>query len=142
MKRYGKYYSQYNGLFDAYKAVSGGANYFEREPQSRTLVVEASGEPSFPGIKYVKIFLQKLGRGADLIHLGKVENVFSDDGKGSTVISAKEDGHAIDIISTDKSVQVKIIDNTGRIENEFVTNIPAKYDNEKNTMTVINIEEL
>lgn len=139
MKRFGKYDSQYTGLFDAYATVN---------PTIREVVHiertynEAAKNPSFPGIKFVKIFLQKAGRGADLIHLGKVVSVDSDDGQGNTIISATDDMKNLHITLAGKTAQVKIVDPKGFLENEFVTTTPVRFDGDKKELTIINIEEL
>jgi hypothetical protein len=139
MKRFGKYDSQYTGLFDAYTAVNPT---FCEPIQPKRLFTESSKTLTFPGIKFVKIFLQKAGRGADLIHLGKVIAIDSDDGEGNTIMSAVDDEKNIHITLAGKATQVKIIDDRGQLENEFVTTTPARFDLDKKELTIINIEEL
>lgn len=97
---------------------------------------------SFPGAKYCKIFIQQPGRGADLRHLGTVTRVESDDGEGNTVISASEQDTELNIITTETGAQVRLVDSTGNIENEFVTNIAPKFDNSTKEITIIHIEQL
>lgn len=138
MKRYGKYYEQYNGLFDAYQAVRGGGTVLE----SMQVVTPKKNEQTYPGVKYIKIFTQRVGRGADLTHLGRVENVLSDDGKGSTILTAIDNDKTLHIVATNNNTQVKVMDSSGRIEDEFVTNVPTRYDSEKSAMSIINIQEL
>lgn len=138
MKRYGKYYEQYNGLFDAYQAVRGVNTIVE----DTHVVSPKKNNRSFPGIKFVKIFTQRKGLGADLTHVGKVENVLSDDGVGSTVMTAVDNDKKLQIVATNNNTQVRVVDSSGRVEDEFVTTVPARYDDEKFSMSIINIQEL
>ena len=46
------------------------------------------------------------------------------------------------ITLANKSAQVKIVDDRGYLENEFVTTTPIRFDGEKKELTIINIEEL
>jgi hypothetical protein len=139
MKRFGKYDSQYIGLFDAYKAVNPA---FRAPVYVENIYTESSKVPTFPGIKFIKIFLQKAGRGADLIHLGKVIAVDSDDGQGNTIMTAEDSTKMLHITLTGKASQVKVVDDQGRLENEFVTATPIRFDVDKKELTIINIEEL
>ena len=84
--------------------------------------------------------MQKHGRGADLIHYGKVVSVDSDNGDGGTIISAKDDNKNMHLIISNDAAQVRIIDDSGYIENEFVTNIKPTFNDK--VLTIINIEEL
>ena len=86
MKRFGKYNDEYSSLFETYAAVNPGLYREAYVP----IVSEKSLGRSFPDLKYVKVFLQKVGRGADLRHLGKVVSIDSDDGEGNTIITAKD----------------------------------------------------
>ena len=139
MKRFGKYDSQYTGLFDAYTAVNPT---IKENVYVKPTLNESGKALSFPGIKFVKIFVQRAGRGADLVHLGKITSVDSDDGQGNTIMSAVDNNKNLHITLANKSAQVKIVDDRGYLENEFVTTTPIRFDGEKKELTIINIEEL
>lgn len=148
MKRFGRYTDDMNALYDAYNSCSHNKGKYN--PVINTLILErAPGPGTYPGLKYVKIFLQKPGRGASLIHLGNVTEVLSDDGQGNMIITATDHDDpdkilniSIGKVSTSINSLVKVIDKTGRIENEFVTTIKPTYSDSKHELTIINIEEL
>ena len=138
MKRFGTYDSKYNSLFKTYEKVNPSLYREAFIP----IVQEKSLGVSYPDLKYVKIFLQKAGRGADLSHYGKVISIDSDDGKGNTIITAKDDNKILNIIVTSSSAQVKIIDDSGYVENEFITNVKPRYSSEQNELSIINIDDI
>lgn len=136
MKRYGKYHSQYNGLFDAYRAVTGDSviNIHEK----MRVVDPVKGRESYPGIKYIKVFVEPKGRGANFVYLGKVTRVLSDDGEGGTVINAVYNDKTLNITTTQDSTKVTVTDSSARVEDMFVTTIPTRFDAEKKEMMIIN----
>jgi hypothetical protein len=144
MKRFGMYNDDFKNMFECYSRVSPEI-VAERTLPSMNRKTPPAINPvghSFPGAKYCKIFIQQPGRGADLRHLGKVNRVESDDGEGNTVISSSEQNITLNVVTTETGAQVRIIDSTGRVENEFVTNIAPRFDNSTKEITIIHIEQL
>lgn len=144
MKRFGTYESDFANLFECYAQVNKNV-VVERELPSVSRGVNiptTSPGPSFKGLKYIKIFLQRNGQGADLIHLAKLKTIDSDDGEGSTVITATEDEDTIQIVSSKKSTQVKVVDSQGNIENDFVTRVAPKFDDESGELTIIHVNKV
>ena len=140
MKRFGKYDNDFNNLFECYSKVG---TIVERElpSVSRASMTSISGD-SFPGAKFIKVFIQKTGRGADLAHLAKVASIDSDDGDGGTVLTGHDGDKKLHIITTKKNAQVKTVDDIGNIENDFVTTAPVRYDNDLKEIIIIQVEEV
>jgi hypothetical protein len=95
---------------------------------------------SYPDLKIVKIFTQKPGRGADLTNAVNVKSVDSDDHDGGVIVTGVEGDKIFNIITTKKTAQIKMIDELGNIEDEFVTNVAPRFSN--NELIIINVEEL
>lgn len=144
MKRFGTYESDFANLFECYAQVNKSM-VIERDLPSvnRGVNIPVNRKsPSFSGLKYIKIFLQRAGQGADLIHLAKLKSIDSDDGEGSTVISATENSDMIQVVISKKSTQVKVVDKQGNIENQFVTSIDPKFDESSGELTIIHVNEV
>jgi hypothetical protein len=140
MKRFGRYNNDFNGLFECYAKVG---TIVERDLPSITRELEGpSTGDSFPGAQYVKIFIQKIGRGADLAHLARINSIDSDNGDGGAVISGEDGDKKIHIITTKDSTQVRVVDIAGAIENDFITPTPTRYDNNSKEITIIQVEEV
>lgn len=144
MKRFGTYESDFANLFECYAQVNKSIVVERDLPSvSRNVNIPTnSKEPSFRGLKFIKIFLQRAGQGADLIHLAKLKSIDSDDGEGSTIITGTENDDTIQIIVNKKSAQVKVVDSQGNIENDFVTSIAPRFDNESGELTIIQVNEV
>ena len=108
---------------------------------SRTNMATSSGD-SFPGAKFIKVFIQKAGRGADLTHLAKVASIDSDDGDGGTVLTGHDGDKKLHITTTKKNAQVKTVDNIGNVESDFVTTAPVRYDSDLKEIIIIQVEEI
>jgi hypothetical protein len=143
MKRFGRYDNDFNNLFECYSKVSPGL-IVERELPSATreILSDTIGGTSFNGLKNVKVFLQRPGRGADLSHLINLKSVDSDDGDGGAILTGSEDDKTFNIVTNKKSAQVKMIDQQGNVENDFVTNISPRFDGSTGELTIIQVEEL
>lgn len=144
MKRFGTYESDFANLFECYAQVNKSV-VVERDLPSvnRSInIPTTSKEPSFKGLKFIKIFLQRVGQGADLIHLVKLKSIDSDDGEGSTIITGSEGDDTIQIVVNKSSAQVKVVDSQGNIENDFVTNIAPRFDSENGELTIIHVNEV
>lgn len=91
-------------LFECYAQVNKSIVVERDLPSvSRSVNIPTnSKEPSFRGLKFIKIFLQRAGQGADLIHLAKLKSIDSDDGEGSTIITGTENDDTIQIIVNKK----------------------------------------
>lgn len=144
MKRFGTYESDFANLFECYAQVNKSIVVERDLPSvSRSVNIPTnSKEPSFRGLKFIKIFLQRAGQGADLIHLAKLKSIDSDDGEGSTIITGTENDDTIQIVVNKKSAQVKVVDSQGNIENDFVTSIAPGFDNESGELTIIQVNEV
>lgn len=140
MKRFGRYDNDFNGLFECYAKVG---TIVERELPSisREPIMSKTGD-SFPGAKFIKVFVQQKGRGADLVHLAKIDSIGSDDGECGTVITGKDGDKTLHICTIKSGVKVTVSDKEGSIENTFVTPTPARYDNKSKEITVIQVEEV
>jgi hypothetical protein len=144
MKRFGKYEDDFANLFECYAQVNKSI-VVERDLPSISRGVNiptTSKSPSFSGLKFIKIFLQRTGQGADLIHLAKLKSIDSDDGEGSTIITGVEDDDTIQIVVSKKNAQVKVVDSEGNIENDFVTGIAPRFDSESGELTIIHVNEV
>ena len=142
MKRFGRYDNDFNALFECYSMVNSDVVVERELPSvSRQKSTKISGE-SFPGLKKVKIFIQKPGRGADLMHVIDLKTIDSDDSDGGTVISGSESDKNFHMSTTKKSAQVKTVDDQGQLENDFVTNIAPKFDKSTGELTIIHVEHL
>lgn len=144
MKRFGMYDNDYNNLFECYNQVAGVINEAPiRQLPSETREQSTSNKgDSFPGIKQIKVFVQKPGRGADLMNMINVSSVDSDDHEGGAIISGNENDRNFHVSTTKKSAQIKTIDRLGNIENDFVTNIEPRFDPKSGELTIIHVEEL
>ena len=140
MKRFGKYDNDFNNLFECYSKVGtiveGGLPSLSRQPAG------VSTGDSFPGAKYIKIFIQKTGRGADLAHLADVDSIDSDDGDGGSVLIGRDGSKKLHIITTKNNAQVKTVDVDGNIESDFVTTAPVRYDADNKEIIIIQVEEV
>jgi hypothetical protein len=144
MKRFGMYNDDFKNMFECYSRVSPEIvmeNTLPSMSRKSTPAINPVGH-SFPGAKFCKIFIQQPGRGADLRHLGKVTRIESDDGEGNTVISAEEGDKTLNVVTTESGAQVRMIDSTGKVENEFVTNVAPRFDSSTKEITIIHIEQL
>jgi len=144
MKRFGTYESDFANLFECYAQVNKSVVIERDLPSvSRSINIPTNKKgSSFKGLKFVKIFLQRTGQGADLIHLAKLKSIDSDDGQGSTIITASENDDTIQIVINKKSAQVKVVDQQGNIENDFVTGIAPRFDEESGELTIIHVNEV
>ncbi len=143
MKRFGMYNDDFNGLFECYAKVSPGLVVERTLPSETRRTVDLSTKSSsYADIKQVKVFIQRHGRGADLAHVIKTKTVDSDDGDGGVILSGIEGEKNFNITTNKKSAQVKMIDSQGNIENDFVTNIAPRFDDNNKELTIIHVEEL
>jgi hypothetical protein len=141
MKRFGRYDNDFNGLFECYRQVN--SLVVERElPSATRQPTSITTGDSFPGIKTIKVFVQRPGRGADLTNIIDVNRLGSDNGDNGTVISGTEGDKVFDVITTSKGAQIKTYDNENNLENDFVTNIAPRYDSEARELVIIHVEEL
>lgn len=141
MKRFGMYDNDYNNLFECYGQVNKSVLIEQKPlPSVARKTVSLSSGSSFPNLSKVKIFIQKHGRGADLMNVVNVDSVESDDHDGGVIVTGSENNKIFNIVTTKKTAQVRIIDDIGNIENEFVTNVPPRYNN--NELIIIHVEEL
>ena len=72
MKRFGKYDGDFAALFECYGKVNSDVVTERELPSMMRRSVSTTGGESFPGLKRIKVFIQKPGRGADLMHLIKL----------------------------------------------------------------------
>lgn len=143
MKRFGRYNNDFNNLFECYAKVSPGLVVERSLPSETRKPVDISSRTlSFPDVKKIKVFIQRHGRGADLAHVIKTNNVDSDDGDGGVIISGTEGERNFNVVTSKSSAQVKVVDRQGNIENDFVTNIAPRFDSERGELTIIHVEEL
>jgi hypothetical protein len=144
MKRFGMYNNDFNNLFECYSKVNSMIVERELPSITRVPVNTNSGESSFPGARFLKIFTQKPGMGADMTMLGKISSVDSDDGEGSVILTARDGDKTINatISSPSKQCHIKVLSDTGEIEDDFITSIPVRFDSEQKDITIINIQEL
>jgi hypothetical protein len=141
MKRFGKYDNDFNALFECYSQVNSMVMERQLPSETREPTSISTGD-SFPGIKRVKLFIQKPGRGADLANLINVSRIDSDDGQNGSIISGSEGEKTFNIATTQKTAQVKMIDSQGNIENDFVTTVAPRYDSGSGELTIIHVETL
>ena len=71
-----------------------------------------------------------------------MKSVDSDDGDGGAILTGSEDDKTFNIVTNKKSAQVKMIDQQGNVENDFVTNISPRFDGSTGELTIIQVEEL
>jgi hypothetical protein len=144
MKRFGMYNDDFNNLFECYSQVNSMIVERELPSMTRVPVVTNSGERSFPGARFLKIFTQKPGLGADMTIFGKIDSIDSDDGKGGVILTARDGDKTINatISSPAKQCHIKVLSSTGEIEDDFITTVPARFDSEQKDITIINIQEL
>ena len=88
------------------------------------------------------MFIQRPAGVADLKYFVDIVGVDSDDGDLGTVISGRDGEKQINIITTKRSVQVRVIDSAGMIEDDFVSSIPPKYDVNNKELTIIQVEQV
>lgn len=142
MKRFGYYNNDFNNLFECYAKVTP---IVERELPSvnmqRVTTLNKNGH-SYPEAKFCKIFVQRPGGGADLTYFGKISSIDSDDGQGNTVITAKDGDKILNVVTTKSNAQVRVISNTGHVDDEFITSLPARFDSSSKDITIIKIEDL
>ena len=115
---------------------------YENVNTRKRVVVENKSGPSFGDIEMIKIYKQRMNAGADLIFMGKDVVVDSDDGNGGTVLTAKESGKMIHVATTKSNAQVKVVGVDGKIEDEFTTTLPPKYNNERSELIIIQVEQI
>jgi hypothetical protein len=143
MKRFGYYNNDLNNLFECYAQVSPELVVEKQLPSyTRQPTTVNRGGISFPGAKFCKVFVQQPSGGADLKYLGRVTSVESDDGEGNTFITSKQGDDTINIITSKQNAQVRVFDNTGAVEDEFTTTLPARYDSNTNEIIIIQTELL
>jgi hypothetical protein len=142
MKRFGYYDNDFNKLFECYERVTGDLVTENLPSELRELKQSQNSGTSYPGLDMVKVFHQKRGRGADLIHQIDVSKIESDNGEGGVILSGSDGDKTFDIITNNKNAQVKVYDPTGKLENQFVTSISPRYDTRTNELTIINIDVL
>jgi hypothetical protein len=141
MKRFGMYDNDFNNLFECYGQINKSVLTENRPlPSATREPITLSAGNSFPELSKVKIFIQKPGRGADLTNVVNVISVDSDDHDGGVIVTGTEGDKNFNIITTKKTAQVRMIDELGNIENEFITNVPPRFNN--NELILIHVEEL
>ena len=140
MKRFGMYNDDFSNLFECYSQVNGDTTPELVVPRPTVGII--SEKLTYPGARFVKVFTQKPGRGADLSTLGNIKSIDSDDGQGGVIISAMDGEKGVDVVMADDQCHVKIIDSKGAVEDQFITNIPVRFDKEQKEITIINIQEL
>lgn len=142
MKRFGTYDNDFNNLFECYNKVNKNIVVERSLPsETRQPITTLTGD-SFPGIKHVKIFIQRPGRGADLAHLVNINSIDSDNGESGAILSGTEGEKSFHMSTTDTNAQVKVVDSQGNLENDFVTTIAPKYDSKSGELTIIHVETL
>lgn len=135
------YDNDYNNLFECYGQINRSVVVENRPlPSSTRETVSLPAGISFPDLKVVKIFTQKPGRGADLTNVIDVKSIDSDDHDGGVIVTGTEGDKNFNIITTKKTAQIKMIDNLGNIEDEFITNVAPRYSNRE--LIIIHVEEL
>lgn len=144
MKRFGTYESDFANLFECYAQVNKSVVMERDLPSiSRGINIPTSKNgSSFKGLKFVKIFIQQTGQGADLIHLAKLKSIDSDDGEGSVIITTIEGDDTIQIVINKDNSQVKVVDSQGNVENDFVTSIAPRFDEDSGELTIIHVNEV
>ena len=143
MKRFGMYNNDFNNLFECYNKVCGDViTEFKLPSEIRNSNKKQITGNSFPELQKIKIFHQKFGRGADLIHQVDIKRIDSDDGDGGVILTGSEDDKIFNIITNKKTAQVRLIDKTGQEENNFVTNVEPRFDPESKELSIIQIDEL
>jgi len=140
MKRFGRYNNDFTNLFECYSQV--GTVTERKLPSIERVPTGVSTGNSFPGAKFIKVFIQRIGRGADLTHLAKIDSIDSDDGNGGAILTGEDGDKQLHITTTKDSTQVRIVDKTGTIENDFITTTPVRYDDKSKEITVIQVEEV
>jgi len=143
MKRFGRYDSDYNNLFECYSKVQPGLIREVSLPSMTRQKITKSHGNSYPELETVKIFIQQPGRGADLRHQVSNCEVMSDDGDGGVVLTGEDGRDTIHAVLTKRDAQIKVIDsNDGHVENEFITTIQPKFDSDQKELRIIHVEEL
>jgi hypothetical protein len=141
MKRFGRYDNDFSNLFECYNQVTGVVSEKQLPSQTRNINL-SSKDRSFPGLERIKVFVQKHGRGADLMHMINVTSVGSDDGDGGTILTGQENDKTFHMSTTKDNAHLKIVDAQGNVENDFVTNVKPRYDTSTNELTIIHVENL
>lgn len=142
MKRFGRYDNDFNNLFECYSKVNKSFVIERQLPsETRQPITTLTGD-SYPGIKHVKIFIQRPGRGADLAHLVKINSIDSDNGESGAILSGIEGDKTFHMSTTDTNAQVKVVDSQGNLENDFVTTVAPKYDSGTGELSIIHVETL
>lgn len=143
MKRFGMYNNDFNNLFECYNKVCGDViTEFQLPSQAREASAVKIAGNSFPDLEKIKIFHQKFGRGADLIHQVDLKRIDSDDGDGGVILTGIENDKVFNIITNKKTAQVRLIDRTGQEENNFVTSVEPRFDPNTKELSIIQIDEL
>lgn len=140
MKRFGMYDDDFNNLFERYCDVN--QNLRENRFMSAIIQEAVYGSTSYPDLSNVKVFVQRPGRGADLVHQIDVKSINSDDGDMNTMLTGTEGDKTFNITTTPDSAQIKTVDQTGNVENDFVTRIKPRFDSDKKELIIIHVEEL
>ena len=73
MKRFGMYNDDFSNLFECYSQVNGDTTPELVVPRPTVGII--SEKLTYPGARFVKVFTQKPGRGADLSTLGNIKSV-------------------------------------------------------------------
>ena len=142
MKRFGRYDNDFNNLFECYSKVNKSFVIERQLPsETRQPITTLTGD-SYPGIKHVKIFIQRPGRGADLAHLVKINSIDSDNGESGAILSGIEGDKTFHMSTTDTNAQVKVVDSQGNLENDFVTTVAPKYASGTGELSIIHVETL
>lgn len=137
MKRFGRYNNDFMGLYESYTKVHSHDTAVVDLP-----VTYVNEGISFPEIETAKVFIQRPAGGADLKYFVDITAVDSDDGDSGTVISGRDGEKQVNIITTKRSVQVRVIDSAGMVEDDFVSSIPPKFDVNNKELTIIQIEQV
>lgn len=139
MKRFGTTNNDFTKLYECYTTVMNGVQQTQVIQESQ---IEVTKSPSFPGANNVKIYKQRPGVGADLVYVGKTVTFQSDDGDGGTVGSASDIDKTLQFVTSKNSTQVKVVDQSGGVEEEFVTTVPVKFDSENYDIIIIHVEQI
>ena len=140
MKRFGRYDNDFNGLFECYARVAGDVMNEVTIHQVREDSKISTGT-TYPGLKFVKIFKQMKGRGADMAYLGKVQSIDSDNGEGGVIMTATEGDQTIHVATTDDNADITVSIDGETIE-KFKTTTPVRFDSESKELTIIQTEEV
>lgn len=140
MKRFGRYNNDFNNLFECYAQVTGDMMC----ETTTTRVYEdskISTGTTYPGLKFVKIFKQLKGRGANMAYLGKLRSVDSDNGSGSVIMTAVDGEQTLHVASADGRAEVKV-STDGEIIDQFQTSTPVRFDKTGGELIIIQTEEV